>query len=538
MKAKCEWEGRRYSDQDKSLQLYYNEQLKKAKVSVPKMEPHEVNFIIVNQFPQRIRDILSTIDYADRDKISQALARLDLSSSGIQDRKWHQNNNFGKTNNINHGGASRVVEHSEIGESSQNTRKHTNWRERNNFPRESNVGNGPQVDKNREEPRRDVRREGDRSENIRNVENRVGNNNIRSNIRTMQITPRSEFIETLCWDVEPSIEEQNKNQVPRVISPRILVAIDDVEYEMLIDSGSEITCISEEFYNDLKKDRNLVELPVSNIAVYGAVSKKTTTIKKQIQLTIKIGEHEINFPFLVVPGLSTKLIGGADWQSKFNLIIDFEKYNIVFQGVKLPRIKCLFFAKSVVEGARICTLVRDRDGSSDEKESIETNENTVEHEFNDCQVITLTENDEYDENLRRLGSLHKKFFYVKGDSSANSDIENTRHEGYNILNLKCQSEDAFEKEVDVYINEIETLTLEQKEKVREVLLTYREAFSDRPGCTNNYKHHIVPISDKIYVKKSYPVPMSLRPPTDDEIKRMEDLDVIERTVAQFLNPKE
>lgn len=70
MKAKSEWENKRFRVQDKSFLTYFNEQIRRARILVPRMEQHEINFIILNQFPNRVRDILATVDYNDTVKIS------------------------------------------------------------------------------------------------------------------------------------------------------------------------------------------------------------------------------------------------------------------------------------------------------------------------------------------------------------------------------------------------------------------------------------------------------------------------------------
>lgn len=95
MQVKSEWENKRFNSSNKSLQMYYNQQLKVAKFTVPKMEQYEINFIIISQLPPHVRDILSTIDYTDSDRISKTLARLDLSGG------WNKlNNNYNVRNNV------------------------------------------------------------------------------------------------------------------------------------------------------------------------------------------------------------------------------------------------------------------------------------------------------------------------------------------------------------------------------------------------------------------------------------------------------
>lgn len=70
---------------------------------------------------------------------------------------------------------------------------------------------------------------------------------------------------------------------------------------ILLDSGSQVTAISEDFYKQLTSQNKLSTLPVSNLYVTTAIGKKTTTIKYQAFLEIKIESRKSNYPFLVVP---------------------------------------------------------------------------------------------------------------------------------------------------------------------------------------------------------------------------------------------
>lgn len=97
------------------------------------------------------------------------------------------------------------------------------------------------------------------------------------------------------WDVEAPVENIREFKM-HISSPRILMMISDTEYNMLLDSGSEVTCISEQLYKDLRQNNNFLEMPVANVAIHGAVSSKQTTVKKQSQLIIRIGSQEVRFP--------------------------------------------------------------------------------------------------------------------------------------------------------------------------------------------------------------------------------------------------
>lgn len=75
---------------------------------------------------------------------------------------------------------------------------------------------------------------------------------------------------------------------------------------------------------------------MSNLTVSVAVGSKSTSIKRQVQLTLNIGEHQLTSPFLVVPGLTTDVLVGIDWLSRFKCIIDVENQRIRMKGEELP----------------------------------------------------------------------------------------------------------------------------------------------------------------------------------------------------------
>lgn len=173
------------------------------------------------------------------------------------------------------------------------------------------------------------RQENATSNQQNNVEKRNENSNSgnsRENFRALQKSKETDFVEELCWDVQPNIEEIESNVESRVVSPRMIVQICNGKYPMLIDSSSQVTCFAEQFYNKLKRKCQLSELPVSNVSIHGALGTKATTIRQRIQLNVVVGKEQVVFPFLVVPSLSSKIIAGTDWQSHFRMVIDFENY--------------------------------------------------------------------------------------------------------------------------------------------------------------------------------------------------------------------
>ena len=94
----------------------------------------------------------------------------------------------------------------------------------------------------------------------------------------------------------------------------------------------------------------------------------------------------------------------------------------------------------------------------------------------------------------------------------------------------------FDSEVERYVQELVQLDAYQRAMVGKLLRKYEKLFSPEPGCTTIYKHSIIPVNEKVVVRRSYPIPMSQRATVDAEIKRMLDLGVIERSQSPYCNP--
>ena len=70
----------------------------------------------------------------------------------------------------------------------------------------------------------------------------------------------------------------------------------------LIDTGAEVTCLSEEFVN--KNRERLQEcptLPINGVTLVGPLGGKAIRLNKQIYADIQLPNHIIQVTFLVVP---------------------------------------------------------------------------------------------------------------------------------------------------------------------------------------------------------------------------------------------
>lgn len=122
-----------------------------------------------------------------------------------------------------------------------------------------------------------------------------------------------DFIDELEKDIDGDWSQPNKPRTIIVKCPHLKIQIFDKHVDALIDTGSQVTCISETLYQQLKDDRVLRELPVNNVQVVSAVTKKCTAVRKQVLLEIIIDGYKTNYVFLIIPYLTSEMILGNDW---------------------------------------------------------------------------------------------------------------------------------------------------------------------------------------------------------------------------------
>ena len=159
-------------------------------------------------------------------------------------------------------------------------------------------------------------------------------------------------------DLEQGIINNNKdrqqinkiNKIPQ--SPQIKIKIYDVNTWALLDTGSQITAISEKFYERLKCKKIIQEMPVSNVIVSTAIGNKNTTVKKQVLFDFECDSYTNNHVCLVIPYLSSNIILGNDWNLRNGIVINYNNQSIHIKE-KVISSKSVLFERSVSE--KICT---------------------------------------------------------------------------------------------------------------------------------------------------------------------------------------
>lgn len=124
--------------------------------------------------------------------------------------------------------------------------------------------------------------------------------------------------------------------------PQLIVRVADVPVSALLDTGSQITCVSEKYYAYIRTHIRVVELPVANMVVTTAVGKKPTKVKRQVVLEISFGTLTVSCPFLIIPCLTSNMIIGNDWMHQNKAVLDYDRMSLTVKGYIVPPELILF----------------------------------------------------------------------------------------------------------------------------------------------------------------------------------------------------
>lgn len=111
----------------------------------------------------------------------------------------------------------------------------------------------------------------------------------------------------------------------------------------LIDTGGEVTCVSEEFITEYTQElQSYSKAPVEGVAVKGPVGGKVIKLKNLIILNLLLSTEAIPIKFLIVSGLTRPCLIGIDVLEVLKSYINLDKGEITFHGLKgKPTIKIM-----------------------------------------------------------------------------------------------------------------------------------------------------------------------------------------------------
>jgi hypothetical protein len=114
-------------------------------------------------------------------------------------------------------------------------------------------------------------------------------------------------------------------------SPLLFLQVQDINVMALLDTGSEISCISDTLYEKFKRQEvKINEFPVNSTVLRGAFGNPSRKVTSQLYLTMKIVGQCTNAVFVVVKGLVNEMIIGIDVLQELSADINLQKRQIQF----------------------------------------------------------------------------------------------------------------------------------------------------------------------------------------------------------------
>ena len=151
--------------------------------------------------------------------------------------------------------------------------------------------------------------------------------------------------------------------------PEVDVCLKGKIVTALIDTGSEVTAISEKFYNEnLEYFTQCPTLPLCGKFIKAATGSKSTRLKLQVMIPTKINNLTLDLIYIVVPKLIKDCIIGIDSQEKLKMVINTEAKNIkITVNDKSESISCNM--TSAIESKQYSSLniIEFLDGENDRK---------------------------------------------------------------------------------------------------------------------------------------------------------------------------
>lgn len=122
-------------------------------------------------------------------------------------------------------------------------------------------------------------------------------------------------------------EGENNGYLPSL--PELRLIVGDTYVDCLIDTGSQVTAVSYDYFQELRKSIKIPVIPITNLYLRGAIGNKSSKINTLALIPLQFQGKVLNTPCLVVDNLIRPIILGFNW------LID---NNVQIQCSESPRI--------------------------------------------------------------------------------------------------------------------------------------------------------------------------------------------------------
>ena len=255
--------------------------------------------------------------------------------------------------------------------------------------------------------------------------------------------------------------------------PKLTILIEGIEVKALLDTRSQITCISQEFYSNVFKSKPT--LPICGKVVKDATGDKTTRLKRQVLLDVKFGNSTVSLIFIIVPKLIKECIIGYD----------------SLKGLKIP-----------IDSSR--------------EELYMTKNHSDEN-------VSYTKTTSDKSNFVALRIVHDEANELtRGPSAVDFDAES--------------SEQLTDSEIDRKVYDCHNLSSKDKLIFVDLLRKYQRVFRKKPWMSTTYTHQLNLKDDQSFSVKPYPIPMNFKDKVREKVEKTLKLNIIRHSTSPYINP--
>lgn len=177
--------------------------------------------------------------------------------------------------------------------------------------------------------------------------------------------------------------------------PEITIKINNATAYALIDSGSTISCISEQWFREnIPSLKPFEELPLSNTVIRTATGNTSKRIASTVYMPITIAKQTTHIQLLVVPNLIRPIILGTDVLTLMRMVINYDT-NTIEMNINDNPIMVKF--EKINEDGQICIITTDECHRRYNNDIYNNNENNMYNEYASNDYVE--EEFQHDNNL-------------------------------------------------------------------------------------------------------------------------------------------
>lgn len=275
-------------------------------------------------------------------------------------------------------------------------------------------------------------------------------------------------------DVEEDLLAEPECHTERKILsiPFVKVKVGDWEGKCLLDSGSQISGISELLSKEFHGSSSYCEIPVVGVKIRGATGRHSKPVKVQAFITFQIDNISFDHGFLVIPDLGEDFLLGSDWLLKTNAEINWKEMSL----------------------------------SNFNQHGTHLNTHFLQEEDTYLNVHSM-----------KISCIFKKICSIEQEHIKGEKLD-------------------FGQLVNEKVEKAAGLTYSEKVELESLLWEYKDVFSDAPGIVKKIQCVLKLKPHKPFFQKPYDVAIARRPAVERELKKLVDSGVIERSSSEYNNP--